>query len=285
MNALITGIRRIGALASIAAVAALAIGTAAAQTMPPLPDAIKKQGLLRVGVKCDYPPDGFMDQSGKPVGVEVSLGRQIAAYAFGSADKVELTCVTTANRIPTLVGGKVDLVIATIGITDERAKVVDFSDRYAWGGSDVLIPADSKLTGLDELKGKTIIAIKGAWQIGWFEKNLPEVNMLKLDTVSDGLQAVLQGRGVGYAHDLAVLQGIAKKNPRVKLLGELYQLGYRGAAVRKGETEWLAYVNASIARAKSEGLVAQWIKQYDQPDLVDATIESWDISKVPPKSR
>lgn len=129
--------------------------------MPPVPEAIQKLGLLRAGVKCDYPPDGFIDPSGKPVGVEVSLSRQVAAYAFGSPDKTELTCVTTANRIPTLVSGKVDLVIATIGVTEERAKVVDFSDNYAWGGSDVLVMKDSPLKGLDDLKGKTVIAIKG----------------------------------------------------------------------------------------------------------------------------
>jgi len=67
-----------------------------------VPEAIKKQGLLRVGVKCDYPPDGYLDAQGRPQGVEVSLAKQIAAYAFGSPDKVELACVTAANRIPSL---------------------------------------------------------------------------------------------------------------------------------------------------------------------------------------
>ena len=271
--------------AAVAALAAAVAGAATAQTMPPLPEAIQKAGVVKAGVKCDYPPDGFIDASGKPVGVEVSLARQVAAYAFGSPDKTELTCVTTANRIPTLVSGKVDLVIATIGVTPQRAEVVDFSDNYAWGGSDVLVLNDSPLKGLDDLKGKTIIVIKGAWQIGWFEKNLPEVNMLRLDTVSDALQALLQGRGVGYAHDLAVIKGLAQKNPRVRRLDELYQLGYRGAAVRKGEKEWLAYVNAAIKRAKAEGLVVQWIKKYDQPDLAETTIDSWDLSKVPAKAR
>ena len=105
------------------------------------------------------------------------------------------------------------------------------------------------------------------------------------DESADGLQALLQGRGVGYAHDLAVIKGIAQKNPQVRRLDELYQLGFRGAAVRKGEKEWLAYVNASIKRAKAEGLIVKWIKQYDQPDLVETTIQSWDLSQVPPKAR
>jgi polar amino acid transport system substrate-binding protein len=252
-----------------------------AQELPPLPDTIKKQGLLRAGVKCDYPPDGFLDAQGKNQGVEVNLAKQIAAYAFGSPDKVELSCVTAANRIPALEGGKVDIIIATLGVTEERAKVVDFSDRYAWGGSDVLILKDSPVKTLKELAGKTVIVMKGAWQIGWFEKNVPSTQLLKLDSVSDGLQALLQGRGEAFAHDLDVLRPIAKKNAQVKLIGEIYELGYRAAGIRKGEGEWLAYVNAAIKKAYRDGLIQQWIRQYVEPDLQQAVIDTWDLSKAP----
>src|SRR5262249_50278666 len=152
-----------------------------AQNLPPVPETIKKQGLLRVGVKCDYPPDGYLDAQGKPQGVEVSLAKQIAAYAFGGADKFEFTCVTAANRIPSLQGGKIDLLLATLGVSAERAQVIDFSDNYAWGGSDVLVPKDSPIKSLTDFAGKNVIVMKGAWQIGWFEKNVPSANLLKLD--------------------------------------------------------------------------------------------------------
>ena len=241
------------------------IQVAAAQDLPPLPDSIKKVGVVRAGVKCDYPPDGFLDQQGKPQGVEVSLVKQIAAYAFGSPDKVELTCVTAANRIPALQGGK----------------VVDFSTSYAWGGSDVLLPQGSTIKSLKELGGKNVIAMKGAWQIPWFEKNVPTANVLKLDSVSDGLQALLQGRADAFAHDQDVLRPIAKRNPKVKLLGEVYQLGTRAAAVRKDEKEWLAYVNGAIAKAYREGQMTKWIRQYVDPDLQDLVIETWDMGKAP----
>lgn len=266
------------------AVAGLIFATmqpAPAQGLPPLPDIIKKQGLVRVGVKCDYPPDGFLDAQGKNQGVEVGLAKQIAVYAFGSADKAELSCVTAANRIPALQGGKVDLLIATLGVTDERAKVVDFSVNYAWGGSDVLVPLGSPIKSLKELGGKTVIAMKGAWQIPWFEKNVPTANLLKLDSISDGLQALLQNRADAFAHDVDVLRPIAKKNPRVKLVGEIYQLGTRAAAVRKDDKEWLAYVNAAIQKAYRDGLVTQWIRQYVDPDLQELVIESWDLTKAP----
>jgi polar amino acid transport system substrate-binding protein len=252
-----------------------------AQDLPPLPEAIKKQGGLRVGVKCDYPPDGYLDAQGKPQGVEVSLAKQIAMYAFASADKVELTCVTAANRIPSLQGGKIDLIIATLGVSAERAQVIDFSENYAWGGSDVLVPKDSPIKDLKDFAGKNVIVMKGAWQIGWFEKNVPSATLLKLDGISDGLQALLQKRADGFAHDLDVLRPIAKKNSDVKLVGEIYQLGYRAAGIRKGEKDWVDYVNAAISKAKNAGLVATWIKEHVEADLQQAVIDSWDISKAP----
>jgi len=252
-----------------------------AQNLPPVPETIKKQGLLRVGVKCDYPPDGYLDAQGKPQGVEVSLAKQIAAYAFGGADKVEFTCVTAANRIPSLQGGKIDLILATLGVSAERAQVIDFSDNYAWGGSDVLVPKDSPIKSLTDFAGKNVIVMKGAWQIGWFEKNVPSANLLKLDGISDGLQALLQKRADGFAHDLDVLRPIAKKNSDVKLIGEIYQLGYRAAGIRKGEKDWVDYVNAAIAQAKRDGLISKWVKEHVDADLQQAVIDTWDIAKAP----
>lgn len=267
---------------SLALSLALAAGApSAAQGLPPVPEAIKKQGLLRVGVKCDYPPDGYLDEQGKPRGVEVSLAKQIAAYAFGSSDKVEFACVTAANRIPSLQGGKIDLILATLGVSAERAQVIDFSDNYAWGGSDVLVPKDSPIKSLTDFAGKNVIVMKGAWQIGWFEKNVPSANLLKLDGISDGLQALLQKRADGFAHDLDVLRPIAKKNSDVKLVGEIYQLGYRAAGIRKGEKDWVDYVNAAVAQAKKDGLIAKWVKEHVEADLQQAVIDSWDIAKAP----
>lgn len=267
---------------AVLAAAAMAPGTRAfAQELPPLPEAIQKQGLLRAGVKCDYPPDGFLDAQGKPQGVEVSLAKQIAAYAFGSTDKVELSCVTAANRIPALQGGKVDIVIATLGVSAERAKVIDFSDNYAWGGSDALVRKDGSIKALKDLAGKPVIVMKGAWQIGWFEKNVPTAELLKLDSISDGLQALLQGRAEAFAHDLDVLRPIALKNQQVRLVGEIYEMGFRAAGIRKGETAWVQYVNASIRKAYKDGLMTQWIKQYVDAELQPAVIDSWNLTKAP----
>lgn len=255
--------------------------TVTAQELPAIPDAIKKQGVVRVGIKCDYPPDGYLDNAGKPQGIEVSLAKQLAVYAFGSASKAELICVTAANRIPSLQGGKIDAIIATLGISDERRQVIDFSDKYAWGASDVVVPENSPVKKLADLGGKTVIVLKGAWQIDWFEKNLPSTKLLKLDSVSDALQALMQGRAEGYAHDLAVLQELAKKNKKVKLVGDLYKIGFRGVGLRKDEPQWAAFVNAAIAKANKDGLVVKWVKDYVEADTQDIVLNMWSLDKVP----
>jgi polar amino acid transport system substrate-binding protein len=278
---------RTSGLTLLAIAAACAASAALAAELPPTPEALKKAGVVRVGIKCDYPPDGYLDNQGKNLGIEVSLARQIAADALGDAAKAELTCVTAANRIPMLVGAKVDMLIATLGITEERARVIDFSEAYAWGGSDVLVPKGSPIKKLADLKGKTVVAMKGAWQVDWFEKNMADVKLLKLDNVSDGLQALLQKRADGFAHDFAILVGIAKKNPSTELVGELYQIGFRGIGVRKGDTALRDYVNAAIKKANADGKVAEWVKQFVEPELVPATIDTWNLAKVPkagPKS-
>ena len=216
------------------AAAALAAGLSAAmaQALPPLPKAIQAAGVLRAGVRCDQPPYGYKDESGNFSGIETDMAVQIAAWAFGSADKIELTCVTAENRIPQLMGKKVDILLATLGVTPERARVIDFSKPYRWGGSDMLVPKDSPIRKLDDVAGKTVVMLKGSTQAKWFEDTMPKVETLRLNTASDALQALKQGRGDASAcagshdHHVAVERGVrldrmdGKRRESVGRLGE-----------------------------------------------------------------
>jgi polar amino acid transport system substrate-binding protein len=258
-------------LASLSALAAAAFaGTvfgAQAQSLPSLPAAIKSAGLLKAGVRCDQPPYGYKDETGKFAGVETDMAIQIATWAFGSPDKIELTCVTAENRIPQLNGQKVDILIATLGVTAERARVVDFSKPYRWGGSDMLVAKDSPIKKLDDVEGKTVIMLKGSTQAKWFEDNKPKVDNLRLNTASDALQALKQTRGDAYTHDAATLVVIAAKDPTLRLVGEPFAVSDAAVGVRKNEAEWLAYVNAALDRMKAEGLYAKWVEKWIPADI------------------
>lgn len=255
---------------------------AVAQELPPVPEYIQEKGIISVGTKCDYVPAGYLDNDGNPVGIEVEMARRVAFYAFGDPDKVELTCVTSANRIPNLVGGKIDLIIATMGVNAERAEVIDFTQPYQWGASAMLVMAESETDSMDDFNGETVVSLKGAWQVPWFEANMPEVNMLMLDSVSDALQALQQGRAEGYAHDYSVLSGIAKENDGVRILQERYQPGYAAAGVRKDEPEWLAFVDAVIGLAWTDGTIEEALKVHVDEELWSEKLAEYNMELAPP---
>lgn len=272
--------RHIRHLRDLVAASALVVtayaGSAAAQGgLPPVPDAIKSEGLLKAGVRCDQPPYGFKDETGKFAGIETEMAIQIAAWAFGSPDKIELTCVTAENRIPQLNGKKVDILIATLGITPERARVVDFSRPYRWGGSDLMVPKESPIKKLDDVAGKTIIMLKGTTQAKWFEDNMPKVETLRLNTASDALQALKGGRGDGYTHDAATLVVIAAKDPSLRLVGEPFAITDAAVGVRKNEAAWLAYVNAALDRMKAEGLYQTWTEKWVPAEIRPFYVEAF----------
>jgi polar amino acid transport system substrate-binding protein len=236
--------------------------TRAEVSLPALPNAIKSQGVLRAGVRCDQPPYGYQDQNGRFAGIEVEMARQIASWAFGAPEKTELTCVTAENRIPQLHGKKVDLLIATLGVTPERARVVDFSKPYRWGGSDILVPKDSPIRKLDDVAGHKIVMLKGTTQAKWFEEHMPNVETLRLNTASDALQALKQGRADGYTHDAATLIVVASKDPSLRLVGEPFAVSDAAVGVRKNEKPWLDYVNAALDRMQAEGLYVKWVETW-----------------------
>jgi polar amino acid transport system substrate-binding protein len=255
------------AVAVCGALLAIAASTAMAQDMPTLPSAIAKVGALHIGVRCDQPPYGFQDKDGHFAGVEVEIAKQLATYAFGSADKAEMICVTAENRIPQLVSGKVDVLVATLGKTPERARVIDYSIPYNWGGSDILVMKDSALKKLADIASAAPVAmLKGTTQAAWFDANMPNVETLRLNSVSDALQALKQGRAKSMAADLATLVVIAEKDASVRRLDEPFAVAYAGVGVRKNEPEWLAYVNASLEKMAKNNLYTTWIEKWVPED-------------------
>ena len=244
----------------------LGLGTAQAQ-LPPLPAAIRDAGVLRAGVRCDQPPYGFRGADGGFAGVEVEMARQMAVWAFGSADKVELQCVTAENRIPQLNARRVDLLIATLGVTPERARVIDFSEPYRWGGSDLLVRRDSPIRTLDDVRSRSVIMLRGTTQALWFDANMPGLNSLRLNTASDALQALIQGRGEAYAHDAATLIVIAARDPSLRLVGEPFAVSDAAVGLRKNEPQWMAWINAALNRMKTENLYNPWVEAVVPADI------------------
>ncbi len=255
-----------------------------AQELPALPKAIKDAGVIRIGVKCDSPPFGFSGTDGKPVGIEVEMAKQIGVYAFGSADKTQLTCVTADSRIPSLNGGKIDAIIATLGKTRARAEVIDYTNSYYWGTSNVLVNKDSKVKKLADLDGKMLIVLKGSTHARWFTEKQPKVGLMQLNSTADGVQALLLGRAEGYAGDGEVVATIAGNNPQLRLVEEGFDFGANAIGLRKNEPELKAFLNAALAKMRSTKFQSPLVKKFVENPGLQAKIVSGFETAVPPEA-
>lgn len=254
--------RRIARAMAGAAAFLMLAGTVHAETMPELPAAIQQAGKIRIGVKCDSPPFGLTGPDGKPAGIEVEMAKKIGEYAFGSPDAAELSCVTSEARIPSLEGGKIDLILATLGRTAARQEVIDYSNIYFWGTSNVLVPSDGPIQKLADLENQTIVIVKGASQIAWLEKNVPGIEMLQLNTTANSVQALLQGRAVGFVGDGGLIYTLASNYPEMRVINEGVDPGVNGIGMRKNEPELQAFVNAALERLRSEGFYEKVIPEF-----------------------
>jgi len=145
--------------AAVAAAMAFAVTTALAQS--PVLDRIKKNGVLRVGVKTDYRPFGFLDTSGAVVGLEPDMASD-AAKRLGV--KLELVPVQTANRIEFLQQGRIDLMIATMGVNEQRRKIVGVIEPFYYaGGTSLLVRKGSGIKRWEDVRGRRICGVQGAY--------------------------------------------------------------------------------------------------------------------------
>jgi ABC-type amino acid transport substrate-binding protein len=249
--------RRLGVL--LACVLGVAtIGVATAGTL----DDIKKRGKLIAGVKTDYKPFGYVDATGKNLGFDVDIAHQFAKALLGDESKVELVSVTSGNRIPYLQSNKIDIVIASVTITDERRLIVEFSDPYFMSGGLLLVPKDSAIKSTADLAGKTVAVIQGAIQDKDIEELAPKANRLKFGKVSEAVLALKGGRAEAYAHDDILMITLAKENPELKTVGKAFTPRPFGIAVRKGDVEFNKWVNEQLARMRKDGTYDKMWKSY-----------------------
>lgn len=140
--------RQLLAVAAGAALAGLS-GTAMAQSAAE----IQKKGQLTVGLLVDFPPYGTTNAQNQPDGYDADVARLLAKDL---GVRLNLVPVTGPNRIPFLLTNKVDLLVASLAITPERARQVDFSAPYAT--ATVILYGAKKLDirSAADLKGRRI---------------------------------------------------------------------------------------------------------------------------------
>lgn len=232
-------------------------------------DKILKRGKIIVGVKYDAKPFGYLDNKNELVGFDVDLAKYIAKSILGDENKIEFKQVTPSNRILVLNSGKVDMVIATMTITNQRRQVVDFSIPYYFTCQSILVPKNSKITSMSDLNGKKVIVIFGSTAEKKLRLMAPEANIIGFKTYISGYNAFKQGMADAMTSDDTLLMGFAISDNSVKLLPQRYSREPYAIAFKKGHVSLSLKnkVNAILADMQRtnelEKLKHKWIKFAD----------------------
>ncbi|NNU93493.1 glutamate ABC transporter substrate-binding protein [Geobacillus sp. NFOSA3] len=231
---------------------------------------IKKRGKLVVGVKYDLNLFGLKNpETGKVEGFDIDIAKGLAKKILGDENKIELKEVTSKTRIPMLNNGEIDAIIATMTITEERKKEVDFSDVYFMAGQSLLVKKDSKINSVKDLKkGMTVLTAKGSTSAQNIRKVAPEVNVLEFENYAEAFTALKAGQGDALTTDNALLLGMAKQDPNYRVLDETFTEEPYGIAVRKGDKEFLQVINEYLKEIKENGeydkIYEKWIGKKPQ---------------------
>lgn len=169
---------------------------------------IRATGVLRVGIKADFPPFGMLDALGEPEGLEIDLARDLARR-FGVTPK--FVRVTTENRLQKLEQDAVDILIATTADTVERRKIATaIEPGYYAGGVTLMIGPEQRITDWAALRGKRVCATQGAY----YNRPMSERYLLDLEIYRDTRDALLglrDGRCIGYLYTNSAIDAFLAK--------------------------------------------------------------------------
>ena len=251
------------------ALALLALAAAIPAKAATLDDFASRRAI-RIAVPPGFPPFGSVGPDLQPRGYDIDMARLIAERL---GVKVELTPVTSANRLPYLQTRKVDLVISSLGKNPEREKAIAFTAAYAPFFSGVFGAAALPVTDPAGLAGKTVAVTRGALE------DLELSKLVTADTVTKRYEdnnttmtAFLSGQVELIATGNTVAAAILARNPPVKPETKfIIKSSPCHIGLNKDEPALLAKVNEIIAAAKADGsldaLSKKWLGQPLPADL------------------
>ncbi len=210
---------------------------------------------LRIGSEGYYPPFNFVDQSGKLKGFDIDI-------ALALCERLKVECKLVAQDwdgiIPALLAGKYDAIVASMSITDERKKVVSFTDKYY---SNKVRFVAAKGGGFDpaNLAGKTVGTQRATIAAGWLAKNAGGAKVKLYDKQTDAYLDLAARRLDAIFADGLVLHEWLKTRAGAgfEMVGDAYELDEGiGIAVRKEDNTLRQRLNAALAAILADGTYA-----------------------------
>ncbi|MGX7420329.1 transporter substrate-binding domain-containing protein [Carnobacterium gallinarum] len=224
----------------------------------------EKKPTIEWGVKIDTRLFGLINVKTNEIeGFDIDMAKAITKEILGEDGQANFVEVTSKTRIPLLKNGNIDAIIATMTISEERKKVVDFSDSYFDAGQSLLVKKGSPIKSIENLDEKTtVLAVKGSTSAINIRKKAPKAKVLELENYAEAFTALKSGQGDAMTTDNSILLGIAEENPDYQLAGDIFTDEPYGIAINKGQEPFLKAVNKALETLHANGTYDKIYKKW-----------------------
>lgn len=219
--------------------------------------------VYKVGIDTTYPPFEY-EVDGKYVGIDVDL---INAIAEDQGFEVQLEAMDFKGIIPALQAGQLDISMGGMSITEDRKKVVDFTDPYFDAGVSLVVSKDnSEIKSIEDLKGKKVAVKKGTVGANYADSIVNDIGfeIIQFDDSPSMFLEVQNGNAVALFEDYPVISyAIAQQDLGLQVVGDRLNDDQYGIGVLKGKNqEVLAKINQGLKNLKENGKYQEIIDKY-----------------------
>ena len=244
-------------------------------------DKVKSSGNISLAYRESSIPFSYLDDKAQPTGFAWEICGRIVdevKKVTGRADlKVSTQAVTSANRIPLLVNGTIDIECGSTTNNSDRQKQVAFATNYFYTGTRLLVKAGSTVKGMADLAGKKVVSTTGSTNYrimrSYNEEKKLGFELLGAKDHSESQLVVQSGRADAFAMDDILLYGLraSSTNPAEwAVVGEALQVEPYAIMLRKDDPSFKALVDGVLNKLMDSG---EFTRLYAK----------WFTSPIPPK--
>lgn len=225
----------------------------------------KASKTITWGVKADTKLFGLMDvKDNQTKGFDADIATALTKRVLGKNATAKFVQVTSQTRIPLLKNGNIDAIIATMTITPEREKQVDFTNSYFDAGQSLLVKKGSAIKSVKDLNksGTKVLGVTGANSVENIKKAAPKAKVLELSDYAQAMTALKSGQGVALTTDNGILYGMASQNPGYEVVGGTFTKEPYGIAVNKGQEPLKKALNKALKEIEADGTYNRILKKW-----------------------
>lgn len=236
---------------------------------------IQQRGRLVVGVDQNTLQFGYRNPiTGALDGLDIELLREVARSIWPEDaahidDRITFKAVTTAERIPAVMNGDVDIVASLLTVTCERARDVSFSNLYYLAHQRFLVRRDSPIASAADLAHKRVCATQGSTSLANLQRDVPTAEPVTVDARTDCLVALQQNTVDAITADDTILVSFEAQDPKTKILPDVLSDEPYAIAVNAAHPEFVRFTNGVLEDMRRDGrlrgLYARFLRTNDPP--------------------